>query len=161
MKICVLSDTHIPVAAPELPPELLRGMEGADLILHAGDIVELRVLDDLRAIAPVEAVRGNMDRADVQQALPAKKVIPAQGKRIGLVHGSGAPWGVANRVLREFEDVDIIVFGHSHHPLNEERNKVRLFNPGSPTDRRFAPYKSYGIIEITDDTVKAEIVRLG
>jgi len=159
MRICVLSDTHIPVAAPALPPDLLRALEGADLILHAGDVLELSVLDELGAIAKVEAVRGNMDRPDVQQGLPVKKVVEAQGKRIGLVHGSGPPWGLCSRVLREFPDVDIIVFGHSHHPLSEQRDKVLLFNPGSPTDGRFAPYKSYGVIEITE-TVRAEIVRL-
>ena len=159
MRICVLSDTHIPVAAPALPPDLLRALKGADLILHAGDILEMSVLDELGAIAKVEAVRGNMDRPDVQQGLPVKKVVEAQGKRIGLIHGSGPPWGLSSRVLREFPDVDIIVFGHSHHPLSEQRDKVLLFNPGSPTDGRFAPYKSYGVIEITE-TVKAEIVRL-
>jgi len=160
MKICVLSDTHVPVAAPVLPPDLLRALEGADLVLHAGDILTMSVLDELGAIAPVEAVRGNMDRPDVQQGLPVKKVVEAQGKRIGLIHGTGPSWGLAPRVLREFPDVDIIVFGHSHHPLSEQREKVLLFNPGSPTDGRFAPYKSYGVIEIMDDTVKAEIVRL-
>ena len=159
MRICVLSDTHIPVAAPALPPDLLRALEGADLILHAGDVLEQSVLDELGAIAKVEAVRGNMDRPDVQQGLPVKKVVEAQGKRIGLIHGGGPPWGLGSRVLREFQDVDIIVFGHSHHPLSEQRDKVLLFNPGSPTDGRFAPYKSYGVIEITE-TVRAEIVRL-
>ena len=160
MKICVLSDTHIPVAAPELPPVVLQAFAGADMILHAGDILELRVLDGLRAIAPVHAVRGNMDRWDTQEALPIQTVVEAGGRRIGLVHGGGPPWGLTGRVLRQFKDVDIIVFGHSHHALNEQREKVLLFNPGSPTDRRFAPYRSYGVIEIADDTVKAEIVRL-
>jgi putative phosphoesterase len=159
MKIYVISDTHVPVAARELPPEMLRALKEAQLIIHAGDLVELSVLDELRAIAPVEAVFGNMDGWETRQALPAKKVVEAQGKRIGLVHGAGAPWSLPERVLREFEKVDIIIFGHSHQPLREQRGRVLLFNPGSPTDTRFAPYKSYGIIEI-GQSVKAEVVRL-
>jgi putative phosphoesterase len=159
MKIGVLSDTHIPVSAEELPADLLKALQGADLILHAGDLVELSVLDDLRAIAPVEAVCGNMDRWDARQVLPAKRVVEAQGKRIGLIHGSGAPWSLPRRMLKEFDSVDIIVFGHSHRPLNERRKDVLLFNPGSPTDTTFAPYPSYGVLEI-GDSVRAEIVRL-
>ena len=159
MKIYVISDTHVPVVARELPPELLRAMNDAQLIIHAGDLVELSVLEELRAIAPVEAVFGNMDGWATRRPLSAKKVVEAQGKRIGLVHGAGAPWSLPERVLREFENVDIIVFGHSHQPLREQRGQVLLFNPGSPTDTRFAPYRSYGIIEI-GESVKAEIVRL-
>lgn len=159
MKICVLSDTHIPTVAKELPSALLKALDGADLILHAGDLVELSVLDQLRAIARIEAVHGNMDRWDVQQFLPAKKVLEEQQKRIGLIHGSGPPWWLADRVLKEFDEVDIIVFGHSHRPMNETRGKTLMLNPGSPTDKRFSPYLSYGVIEI-GESIKAQIVRL-
>ncbi len=159
MKIGVLSDTHIPVVASELPTAVLKAFDGVDLILHAGDILELSVLDALRAIAPLEAVHGNMDRWETRQALPDKRTITAIDRRIGLAHGGGAPWSLPKRMLSEFPGADIIVFGHSHCALVERRENVLLFNPGSPTDTRFAPFKSYGIIEITD-TVKAEIVRL-
>ena len=159
MKIGVISDTHVPRAAERLPGGLLRGLAGVDLILHAGDILEPSVLDELRAIAPVEAVRGNMDNHPALRDLPVRRVIVAAGRSIGLTHGSGAPQGLAARVLRMFEGVDCVVFGHSHAAFNETINGVLLFNPGTPTDRRFSSSHTYGIIEIAD-TITGRIIDL-
>ncbi len=159
MKIGVVSDTHIPRAAGELPEGLLRGLAGVDLILHAGDILEPSVLDDLRAIAPVEAVCGNMDHHPAIRNLPGRRVISAAGRSIGLTHGSGAPQGLVARVMRMFEGVDCIVFGHSHSAFNETINGVLLFNPGTPTDRRFTKSHTFGIIEI-GETITGRIISL-
>ncbi len=160
MKIGVLSDTHIPRAAHELPREICRAFKNVDLILHAGDLINISVLDKLNTLARTEAVHGNMDEPEVRKSLPAKKIIKAGDFRIGLVHGSGMPFRLINTVHTEFsEKVDAIVFGHSHSPVNEVRDGILFFNPGSPTDKIFARYKSYGILTANKD-LKGEIIRL-
>jgi len=159
MKIGIISDTHIPEAAPDLPIGLFRGLEGAELILHAGDILDCSVLDELASIAPVRAVRGNMDHYPRSHELEEKIVVEAVGYRIGLIHGRGSPGGLEHRVMKEFHGVHCIVFGHSHLPFNEVIDEVLLFNPGTPTDRRYAPYRSYGVLEIGDG-ITGRIFRL-
>lgn len=129
------------------------------MILHAGDIVDLSVLDDLRKIAPVNAVAGNMDRADTTAVLPAKTVIEAGGYRIGLIHGHGAPAGIIDRIRPEFDDVDCIVFGHTHQSLIKTISGVLFVNPGSPTDQRFAMANTLGILEL-DEAITAKIIEL-
>ena len=158
MKIGVLADTHVANAA-EIPAEALECIRGVDMILHAGDILDLSVIDELCTIASVHAVCGNMDPPMTRQQLPAQTVVQAGGKRIGLIHGGGAPIGLHGRVRVQFEDVDAIVFGHSHRPMSEVVEGILMLNPGSPTDRRFAPYRSLGIIDIEDEMTGA-IVRL-
>ena len=159
MKIGVLSDTHV-LSAAEVPVEAIESIRNVDMILHAGDILELGFLDELRAIAPVHAVAGNMDPAATRQQLPAKTIVQAGDKRIGIIHGSGAPFGLRRRVRVQFDDVDAIVFGHSHRPSSEVLDGVLMFNPGSPTDLRFAPYRSFGIISIEGGKIVGTIVRL-
>ncbi len=161
VRIGVISDTHVPVYAPRVPEKLLRGLEGVDLILHAGDIVELGVLDELRQIADTQAVCGNMDPADVRAHLPGRRVVAVAGRRIGLVHGSGPPFGLTGRVAEVFcrEGVDMIVFGHSHRPWAGQAEGVAMFNPGSPTDTRFTDVRSYGILTV-DETLESEIIYL-
>ena len=176
MKIGVISDTHLTasksgmfggaaqklrskVTLDELRAMLERHFSGVELILHAGDFVEIAVAEMLEQIAPLTGVQGNMDLPDIQRRFPVKTTVTAQGVTIGLIHGSGAPHGLADRVAQEFEGVNAIVFGHSHQPMNEARNGVLFFNPGSPTDRIFAPYHSVGILHL-DDTLRGEIIRL-
>jgi len=162
MKIGVISDTHMPCKARELPGELVSVLKGCDLILHAGDLTEPYVLDELRKISRVEAVSGNMDSRKVRSVLSDKKILMLSGKKICLMHGYGNPNALVGVLKTEFfgEGPDIIVFGHSHVPMNEYIEGVLFFNPGSATDTIFAPYRSYGIIEITKDEIKAEIHRL-
>ena len=100
-----------------------------------------------------------MDTVEVERAFPATRVLEIGGFKIGVTHGDGAPQGIIERVSAKFTGVDAIVFGHSHQPLNERRNGVLLFNPGSPTDRIFAPYNSVGLLEISD-TISGQIIRL-
>ncbi len=159
MKIGVLSDTHIPGAALSLPPAVFEIFKDVDLILHAGDIVEQSVLDELAALAPVEAVAGNMDGHDLHQRLPAKKILKLGNYTCGLIHGKYKIDIQKDMILKEFTDVDIIVYGHSHMPFWGMINGIYFLNPGSPTDKRYAPYNSVALLQAGDD-LTAEIIRL-
>lgn len=160
MRIGVISDTHIKASIKDLPKVIFEDFKKVDLILHAGDLVNIAVLDDLKKIAQTKAVVGNMDFPEVERVLPKKETIQIGRFKVGLIHGYGAPDGLIERIKREFEpDVNMIVFGHSHRPVNESRDGVLFFNPGSPTDKIFAPFNSYGIIEI-DDKIKTTIIKL-
>lgn len=161
MKIGVISDTHISGSADEIPSQIYDHFSGVDLILHAGDLLELRVLRELERIAKVKGVYGNMDLPEVRKSLPFKEIINAGKFKIGLTHGLGPPIGLRRRVKKVFrgDEVDVIVFGHSHLPLNLMEKGILFFNPGSPTDRIFAPYRSCGIL-VVDSEVKGRIIRL-
>ncbi|MBU3912259.1 MAG: metallophosphatase family protein [Candidatus Omnitrophica bacterium] len=162
MKIGVISDTHIPVNCCDLPPELIDSLKGCDLIVHAGDLIDLCILEELKKVSKVEAVCGNMDLLKVQEVLKKKKTLEVAGKKICLMHGYGNPSMLISIMKEEFfsQKPDIIIFGHSHVPMNEYIDGVLFFNPGSATDTVFAPYRSYGIIEIENGEVKAEIYKL-
>jgi putative phosphoesterase len=159
MRVGVISDTHVPAIAPSLPAVIFDIFQGVDLILHAGDIVEMSVLDELRTIAPVEAVAGNMDGLEVHVSLPYKKIIPLAQYRAGLIHGKYKIDVQREMIRKEFDDVDLIVYGHSHTPFWGKVNGVYFLNPGSPTDKRHAPYNSVALLEVGDE-VKAEIIRI-
>ncbi|MFH1790630.1 MAG: metallophosphoesterase family protein [Candidatus Omnitrophota bacterium] len=149
LRLGVISDTHIPKAAADIPEAVYKAFKGVDMILHAGDVLEMSVLKNLQKLAPVKAVCGNMDGEDMRKALKEREVITAGGFRIGLVHGHGPIKGLEERVGKLFDkNIDVIVFGHSHMPANEVRGKTLFFNPGSPTDKVFAPFNTYGILEI-------------
>ena len=161
MKIGIIADTHIPANEEALPARVKQYFQGVDMIIHAGDLVEGSVIDELRRLCPrVEVVSGNMDSPSLQSQLPKKKTLRVEDIVIGVVHGWGAPREVPDAVRKEFQNVDVIVFGHSHQPLNERRGPVLLFNPGSATDTVFAPYRSVGILTVTGHTVHGEILRV-
>ena len=155
MKVIVLSDTHMPGRAKTLPRPLLAELERADLILHAGDLATVDVLNMLRALAPVHAVHGNVDEPELRRVLPRRTKVDVRGKTVGLVHGDSPSLPTLQRAQAEFADdaVDAIVFGHSHRPLLRREDGVLLFNPGSPTDRRAQPRFSYGRMWVDDDGV--------
>lgn len=157
VRLGVLADTHLPTRARSLPPILFAAFAGVDAILHAGDLCTLAVLIELEAIAPVYAVYGNVDGEDVRRRLPGSRLLTFGAHRIGLVHGDG-PGRIATpeRARAAFTEADIIVFGHSHQPYNRRVDGVLLFNPGSPTDRRFEPQCTYGTIVLGRE-VTAEI----
>lgn len=161
MKIGVISDTHIPRMAKDLPKVIYEELSKVDLILHAGDLVEINFLEKLRKINKTIAVSGNMDSREVSGVLKSKEIIEAGKFKIGLIHGRGAPEGIMERLIAEFkgEEIDCLVFGHTHRPVNEIKNKILLFNPGSPTDKIFAPFNSYGILEI-DRKITGNIIKL-
>ncbi|MDP2921679.1 MAG: metallophosphoesterase family protein [Candidatus Omnitrophota bacterium] len=162
MKIGVISDTHISGNKCELPEKLVSDFKGCGLIIHAGDLTDLCVLESLKKLSKVEAVYGNMDGRNIRQELEDKKIINIEGKKICVMHGYGHPDKLVDVLKNEFsaEKPDIIIFGHSHAPKNEYIDGVLFFNPGSATDTVFAPYRSYGILEIKDGEIKAGIIKL-
>jgi putative phosphoesterase len=151
MRIGVISDTHVK-KFDELPTPIITALAGVDLIVHAGDFTERPVLEGLRRLGAMKAVCGNMDSAELKRNLPQKELFVVSRKKIGLIHGWGAPWGIANRVREMFNDVDIIIFGHSHQPCNQYIGGSLLFNPGRASD-------SFGLLTI-DDEVRAEIIKV-
>jgi uncharacterized protein len=162
MKIGVISDTHIPSVAQKLPDRIIEIFSGVDLIMHAGDAVSQTVHDYLGLIAEEVAVCGNMDHLDVCKTLPAKRIIEAGKFRIGLTHGFGAPGPLVDWVRHQFEGekLDAIVFGHSHHAMNEVIDGVLMFNPGTATDRRFSREQTVGILDVTDSGITGRIIKL-
>jgi len=158
-KIGVISDTHIPRTASDLPEIVYKEFRSADMIFHAGDLTEMSVLKKLESIAPTHAVAGNMDNHEVKEALPQKKIINIGGFKIGLIHGYGPPSKIVAAISKEFSGVDAIVFGHAHSPLCELINNTLFFNPGSPTDKIFAAYNSFGILEV-GERITGKIIRL-
>lgn len=160
MKIMVLSDTHIPIAAQDLPKTVYDAINDVDMIFHAGDFIEPKLLDKLRSLKEVRAVCGNMDSQAVRTQLSPKEVVAIGKFKIGLIHGYGAPSELIASVRREFDKVDCVVFGHSHVATNMKKDGILFFNPGSPTDKIFASKNSYGILEVTDKKIDGKIVEL-
>lgn len=162
MKIGVIADTHIPDRAKDIPQKILDDFRNADMVIHAGDLVDLSVLDKLKTVCPnIKAVWGNMDSYDVRKKLPEKEIIKIANYKIAVMHGYGPPNRLIELMAKEFKDdnVDLIIFGHSHAGISEKKNNILYFNPGSPTDKIFSPYNSYGIIEI-NDKIEARIIKL-
>ncbi len=162
-RIGVVSDTHVPRRARCLPSELLRGLEGMDLILHAGDLVDESVLLQLQTLAPVEAVAGNMDPPHLHGRLKRKKLLQAGGLAIGLIHGDGMRRTTRQRAEEAFRKFrpQVIVFGHSHQPHCAYSDDTLMFNPGSCVDPRWAGRPSYGILQVEPGAgVCGEIVYL-
>ena len=151
MKIGVISDTHAQTME-DIPWSILNALEDVDFIIHAGDFAERAVLEGFREIAEVKAVYGNMDSGELKRMLPDKRIIDVEGRQVGLVHGSGGPWGMEERVRLLFGEVDVIIFGHSHLSFNEYIRGTLMFNPGRARD-------SFGILTIEKE-IKAEILRV-
>ncbi|WP_407376656.1 metallophosphoesterase [Methanobrevibacter sp.] len=161
MLIGLISDTHIPDRARVLPQNVLDAFGDVDLILHAGDLTSLKVIEELEMIAPVMAVQGNMDRAKGID-LPKAKVIEAEGLKIGLVHGEVYPRADTQQLvyLAKELDCDILVSGHSHQPKIEKTDGVLLINPGSPIVPRLAD-RTVMILEVNNKEVDVEIIKVG
>ena len=152
MKIGVLSDTHIHLAE-EIHPEVVKAFSNVDLIVHAGDFVGSQVLEGLKRLGEVKAVHGNMDSMELRGLLPEKELLVVGGKKIGIIHGWGGPEGIEQKVRELFDDVDIIIYGHSHRANIERIGDVLFFNPGPG-------YRSFGILTIGKD-VQGEIIKIG
>lgn len=160
--IGVVSDTHVPARARNLPPGLIKILSGASLILHAGDLVEERIIHELEALAPVEAVAGNMDPYTLRRKLGIIKVVSLEKVKIGLVHGEYRNQELAEGTFREFLDagVQAVVFGHSHQPCFKKKEGIYLINPGSPVDPRRGSLPSCAKVWIEGDSIKGEILSL-
>ena len=160
-KIGVISDTHIPARAAYLPPAVFHEFRDADLILHAGDLVEEKVMVELTALAPVEAIAGNMDPHQLQSSLGKVKLIKVGELQIGLLHGDLVgrrfTFGELDKLFAPFMP-QVVVFGHLHEPLNRIHKGRLYFNPGSATDPRHVKQPSIGRLIINGQSVKGEII---
>jgi len=159
MRVIVLSDTHAPRRWRSCPPRVAEQLRGADLILHAGDVCVAPVLAELAQYAPVTAVLGNNDGPDVADWGAAETAaLTLDGLRVAMLHDSGPSAGRLARMRRRFPEADLVVFGHSHIPLDESGYGLRIFNPGSPTDRRRQPHGTLGVLRIEDGTIAAAAI---
>ncbi len=159
MRVIVLSDTHAPRRWRSCPPRVAEQLRGADLILHAGDVCVAPVLAELAQYAPVTAVLGNNDGPDVADWGAAETAaLTLDGLHVAMLHDSGPSAGRLARMRRRFPEADLVVFGHSHIPLDESGYGLRIFNPGSPTDRRRQPHGTLGVLRIEDGTIAAAAI---
>jgi len=156
VRALVLADTHMrPGVQRRLPDSVYAELDRADVVLHAGDVLTQDLLDELSGFAPVHAVLGNND-IELFGTLPDTRLLEIEGVRVGMVHDSGLTAGRERRMRRLFPAADVVVFGHSHAPLDTVGiDGQRLFNPGSPTQRRAQPRCTYGVLELVDGAIDA------
>jgi putative phosphoesterase len=159
LKIGVIADTHLREPSDGLLSVIEKHFHDADLILHAGDLVELKVLDAFEDKGVI-AVCGNMDSSRVGDEMPHKRVLEFGRFRIGLIHGWGSPLDLEDRIRGEFDNVDCIVYGHSHYPANHIRDGILFFNPGTAFDRRYTVSNSVGILEIEENGIAGRIIAI-
>jgi putative phosphoesterase len=148
VRLLLIADTHIPRRARDLPPVLWHEVDRADLVVHAGDWVDVALLDALEARArAVVAVVGNNDGGPLRARLPEVAEVDVAGLRLAVVHDSGPTKGREQRMAARFPAADVLVFGHSHIPWDSTApTGLRLLNPGSPTDRRRQPHATYLVV---------------
>jgi len=159
--IAAISDTHLPRGARRLPEACLDRLRATDAILHCGDFSARSVLEELRALGPpVHGVRGNVDEPELRGLLPEELVVELGGVRIGMVHDPGPAAGRAERLARRFPGCAAVLFGHTHLPQVERHGGMWLLNPGSPTERRRAPFRSMLDLGISGGEIRPELVRL-
>ena len=158
MKIGIISDTHLREPDPGFKKMIEFHFKHVEKILHAGDFVAWDIAEYLSSQKELIAVRGNMDFHEIREAFPAKRIVELKGFKIGLIHGGGPPFGIESRVRGEFDEVDAIVYGHSHTPANHQVKNVLFFNPGSPT-RSYFQKPSIGILYL-DEKIEGEIIEV-
>ncbi len=158
MKIGILSDTHLHQSERVLRWIYDQYLVDVDVIFHAGDYVSSDVIAFLSR-KPFHGVQGNMDSLEVKGSLPEKKVIKIKGYKIGLIHGWGSPGGIEDRIMDEFRDVDAVIYGHSHTPVNHMKEGVLFFNPGTITGYSPAGIHTIGILEC-GDTLQGQIIEV-
>lgn len=162
MLVAIISDTHLPRGRRRLPERCVEQLGAADHIVHAGDISQRCVLDDLRRLGPpVSAVHGNADEPALREQLPAQLELDFERVRVGVVHDAGPARRRLSRLRDRFPRVAAVVFGHSHIPLLEADDGFVIFNPGSPTDRRRQPERTMGLAHVDGDQIRFQLVSLG
>lgn len=152
LRLAVLADTHLRADLRPLPPEVWATVAGCHAVLHAGDVVTADLLAALGEGRPVHAVLGNNDHALVGR-LPSRLELELAGVRVAMVHDAGARGGRARRLRRWFPRADVVVFGHSHEPVDEEAEGLLLLNPGSAVQRRRQPRRTMCVLELADGAV--------
>lgn len=161
-RVAVLADTHVaPGSSRRVPDTAWAQLQRAEIILHAGDVTSPELLSELEALAPVHAVLGNNDH-DLVGVLPERTEFEIDGVRVAMVHDSGATAGRERRLHRWFPAAQLVVFGHSHQPVNEPGvDGQRLLNPGSPTWKRRAPIHTMAMLELAEGQIsEAELIDL-
>ena len=153
MEVVVLSDSHLTKGIDAIGDQVLDAVTNADVVLHAGDITSRQAFEELEVLAETYAVLGNNDH-DLVGVVPKTRLLTLDGVRIGLIHDSGPTKGRAVRLHRHFPDAHLVVFGHSHIPVDAlgEQDQV-LFNPGSPTQRRAQPRRTFGRLHLFEGQI--------
>lgn len=160
-RIGVLSDTHIAHPSQQLPASLLRAFEGVDLIIHAGDWVDLCLLQQLEPLAKVIGVSGNMDSPGVRGEMPVTQEIEVEGVRLFVTHGWGPPAQIEQRIISKYRPrADVIVYGHTHQAVFRQDAGYYFLNPGSPTDDVYSAQRTCGILTVKQGQVEGEILPL-
>jgi putative phosphoesterase len=158
MKVVVLADTHTRGSSRPLPEGAWPYIETADHILHAGDVCDPALLDELKSFAPVTAVIGNSDSHDVRAWGASDEAIEELGGvEVAMTHDAGPRQQRWERMRARYPSARVVVYGHSHMPHLEDRARLMLLNPGSPTWPRRAPFTSMGILWIEGGEVEAEV----
>lgn len=161
MEIAIIADTHMPRGPRRLPEACLERLRAADLIVHAGDLMTLSVLRELRSYGRVVAVHGNVDEAEVRMVLPVLAVVPAGQRRIYVIHDAGPAPRRLERLRARFPEADAVIFGHSHIPWHERTpDGFQIFNPGSPTERRRSPKHTMGLARVKAAGLEFELIEL-
>jgi len=158
MKIGVISDTHLKDPHPEFRKMIGFHFKDVEKIFHTGDFVDWSIAEYLSSQKELIAVYGNMDSYDIRKAFPEKRIIELQGFKIGLIHGGGSPFGIESRIRGEFDEVDAILYGHTHTPANHQVKNIYFFNPGSPT-RSFVHRATLGILHL-GEKIEGEIIKI-
>ena len=158
MKIGVISDTHLKEPHPDFKKVIEIYFRDVEKILHAGDFVDWSIVEFISKQKELIAVCGNMDPPEIRKAFPQKRIVELHEFKIGLIHGGGAPFGIESRVREEFDEVDAIVYGHTHTPANHQVKNIYFFNPGSPT-RSFIDRATLGILYI-GEKIEGEIITI-
>jgi len=155
MRLVLISDTHLPHRGRDLPNPVWSAIEAADAVIHAGDWVSVDLLDTLEArAARLIGCWGNNDGPELRSRLPERADVTLAGVRFTVVHETGATTGREARMSKAYPDTDVLVFGHSHIPWDTTAaGRLRLLNPGSPTDRRRQPHCTYMTAEVQDGAV--------
>ena len=159
MRLLIMSDTHVPTRAKDLPTPLWDEVAAADVVLHAGDWVDSSLLDTLEAKANrLVGCWGNNDGAELRRRLPERADVTLGGLRFTVVHETGVATGREARMANAYPDTDVLVFGHSHIPWDTTaKTGLRLLNPGSPTDRRRQPFCTY-MTATVDNAALSDVV---
>lgn len=159
----LIADTHIPVRAREIPQKIFKIFEKVDFIMHAGDLVDLSVIDELEQLAPVLAVYGNMDGPEIRGKLPKLNSLKISDWKIGVMHDPGALFGLKKmRGIAKQNGFHVFVYGHTHNPSVKWEGETLFINPGSPTNPLppFITKPSVALLKITKERIIPEIIRI-
>jgi len=159
----LISDTHVPIRAKNIPKKVFKIFENVDYIIHAGDLVDLSVIDELEQLAPVLAVCGNMDGPDIRGKLPRLNSVKIFDWKIGVMHDPGALFGMGKmREIVKQNGFNVLVYGHTHNSSIKWEGNILFINPGSPTNPipPFLVKPTVGLLRVTKDNVTPEIIQM-